>query len=113
QQCRRNSTSSVHSQSNYSSVNIQCEEEHTHALIRREKDKKIVLVSLDYFINFGKTIKVNETATYKPNADSRKSERGKVLLFGSEVLCVEQLQVLEEEIVEEDELPEKPTVVAL
>jgi len=79
---RRNSTSSVHSQSNSSIANIQCSEEHTHAIVRREKDNKVVLVPLDYFINFGKTVKVNETATYKTSTDSRKSDRGKVLLFG-------------------------------
>ncbi|UJR18427.1 hypothetical protein I4U23_005332 [Adineta vaga] len=104
QHSRRNSTSSVHSQSN--SANIQCSEQHTHAVVRREKDDKVILVPLNNFINFGKTVKVNEIATYKGSADSRKSDRGKVLIFGTEDLCVEQLQVLQEEIIEEPS-PEK------
>ncbi|CAF4749992.1 unnamed protein product [Rotaria sp. Silwood2] len=98
--CRRNSVSSVHSQSNYSIANVQCSEDHTHAIVQREKDNKVILVPLDCFINFGKTVKVSETATYKSTMGSRKSERGKVLLFGSEDLCVEQLQVIQEEKIE-------------
>ena len=86
QNSRRNSTSSIRSQTN--SANIDCSEEHTHAVVRREKDKKVVLVSLNNFVNFGKTVKVNEIATYKGSADSRKSDRGKVLLFG-ELLNIE------------------------
>ena len=82
QRFRRSSVSSVHSQSNASIANVQCSEEHTHAIIQREKDNKVILVPLHCFINFGKTVKVNETATYKSSADSRKSDRGKVLLFG-------------------------------
>ncbi|CAF2873095.1 unnamed protein product, partial [Rotaria sp. Silwood2] len=105
--CRRNSVSSVHSQSNYSIANVQCSEDHTHAIVQREKDNKVILVPLDCFINFGKTVKVSETATYKSTMGSRKSERGKVLLFGSEDLCVEQLQVIQEENIEEGQLSEK------
>ncbi len=82
QRSRRNSISSVHSQSNSAIANFQCSEEHTHAIVQREKDNKVILVPLEYFINFGKTVKVNQTATFKSNVDSRKSDRGKVLLFG-------------------------------
>ncbi|CAF1490793.1 unnamed protein product, partial [Rotaria sp. Silwood1] len=105
--CRRNSVSSVHSQSNYSIANVQCSGDHTHAIVQREKVNKVILVPLDCFINFGKIVKANETATYKLTTDSRKSERGKVLLFGSEDLCVEQLQVIQEENIEEDQLSGK------
>ncbi|CAF4041448.1 unnamed protein product [Rotaria sp. Silwood2] len=103
---RQNSVSSVHSQSNSLIAVVQCPEEHTHAIVQREKDNKVILVPLDCFINFGKTVKVNETATYRSTTDSRKSERGKVLLFGSEDLCVEQLQIIEEENIEEDQILE-------
>jgi hypothetical protein len=77
---RRNSTASI--QSNSSIANVQCSDMHTHAIVQREKDNKVVLVSLDSFINFGKVVKVNEIATYKANKDSRKADRGKVLVFG-------------------------------
>lgn len=79
---RRGSVSSVHSQGNSSIASAQCAQDHTHAIIQRQKDNKIILVSLDSFINFGKVVKVHETATYKSDKDSRKTERGKVLLFG-------------------------------
>ncbi|CAF1663911.1 unnamed protein product [Adineta ricciae] len=106
QHSRRNSTSSIRSQTN--SANVDCSEEHTHAIVRREKDKKVVLVPLNNFINFGKTVKVNEIATYKGIIDSRKSDRGKVLLFGTEDLCVEQLEILQEDTIEGEHLPQKP-----
>ena len=82
QRSRRNSYSSVYSHSNSAIANIQCSEEHTHAIIQRQQDNKFILVPLDSFINFGKTVKVNETATFKVKKDSRKAERGKVLRFG-------------------------------
>jgi hypothetical protein len=125
QQTRRSSVSSVHSQGNSSIASVQCADTHTHAIIQREKDKKIILVPLDNFINFGKVVKVNETATYKSNKDVRKTERGKVLLFGkcvitysyntsffysiigTEELCVDQLQVLQEDVTNENQPPEK------
>lgn len=79
---RRNSNSSVRSHSNSSIANVQCSIEHIHAIVQRQKDNKIILLPLERFINFGKTIKVNETATYKAKEDSRKVDRGKVLIFG-------------------------------
>lgn len=79
---RRNSISSIHSQGKSSNANFQCSESHTHAIVQKEKDNKIILVPLKKFINFGKTIKVNEMATFKLNSDSRKPDRGKILLFG-------------------------------
>ncbi|CAF4141395.1 unnamed protein product [Rotaria magnacalcarata] len=107
QQTRRCSVSSVHSQGNLSIASAQCADAHTHAIIQKEKDKKIILVPLHSFINFGKVVKVHETATYKSDKDSRKTERGKVLLFGTEELCVDQLQVLQEDIINENQPPEK------
>ena len=83
---RRNSISSVHSQGNSSIANVQCSNLHTHAIVQREKDKKVVMVSLESFINFGKVVKVNDIATYKTSNDSRKADRGKVLLFGEFVV---------------------------
>lgn len=79
---RRNSTSSIHSQSNLSIASVQCSSEHTHAIVQRHKDKKVILVPLNCFVNFGKTVKLNESATYKIDEDSRKVDRGKVLIFG-------------------------------
>ncbi|CAF4288628.1 unnamed protein product [Rotaria socialis] len=102
---RRNSASSIHSQSDSSIANVQCSAEHTHAIVQRQKDNKVVLIPLERFVNFGKTVKVNEIATYKEKEDSRKADRGKVLIFGTEELCVEQLQVLMEEIGNENEEP--------
>ncbi|CAF3377617.1 unnamed protein product [Rotaria socialis] len=99
---RRNSASSIHSQSDSSIANVQCSAEHTHAIVQRQKDNKVVLIPLERFVNFGKTVKVNEIATYKEKEDSRKADRGKVLIFE---LCVEQLQVLMEEIGNENEEP--------
>ncbi|CAF4615852.1 unnamed protein product [Rotaria socialis] len=107
QQTRRCSVSSVHSQGNLSIASAQCADTHTHAIIQKEKDKKIILVPLHSFINFGKVVKVHETATYKSDKDSRKTERGKVLLFGTEELCVDQLQVLQEDVINENQPPEK------
>ncbi|CAM2726227.1 unnamed protein product [Rotaria socialis] len=107
QQTRRCSVSSVHSQGNLSIASSQCADTHTHAIIQKEKDKKIILVPLHSFINFGKVVKVHETATYKSDKDSRKTERGKVLLFGTEELCVDQLQVLQEDVINENQPPEK------
>lgn len=78
--CRRISTSSIHS--NSSIANAQCSELHTHAIVRREMDNKVVLIPLENFINFGKVVKVNDTATFKIKKDSRKADRGKVLVFG-------------------------------
>ncbi|CAF4875717.1 unnamed protein product [Rotaria sp. Silwood1] len=107
QQIRRNSVSSVHSQGNSSIANAQCADTHTHAIVQREKDKQIMLVPLDSFINFGKVVKAHEIATYKSNKDSRKTERGKVLLFGTEELCVDQLQVLQEDVISENQPTKK------
>ena len=79
---RRNSTSSVHSHTNSFVPNVQCSEEHTHAIVQRNKDNRVILIPLSCFVNFGKMVKVNEIATYKEDEDSRKLARGKVLLFG-------------------------------
>jgi hypothetical protein len=78
--CRRLSTSSV--QSNSSIANAQCSDLDTHAIVQRQTDNKVVLIPLENFINFGKVIKVNDTATFKVKNDSRKVDRGKVLVFG-------------------------------
>lgn len=78
--CRRISTSSI--QSNSSIANAQCSDLDSHAIVQRDTDKKVVLVPLENFINFGKVIKVNDTATFKIKKDSRKADRGKVLVFG-------------------------------
>ena len=82
--CRRISTSSI--QSNSSIANAQCSDLDTHAIVQRETDKKVVLIPLENFINFGKVIKVNDTATFKGNKDSRKVDRGKVLVFGESLV---------------------------
>ncbi len=63
-------------------ANIQCCDMHTHAIVQREKDNKVVLILLDNFINFWKVVKVNDIATFKINKDSRKADRRKVLVFG-------------------------------
>jgi hypothetical protein len=86
QRSRRDSISSIYSQGNLSIASAQCADTHTHAIIQREKDKKVILVPLENFINFGKVVKVRETATFKSDKDSRKTERGKVLLFGKYVI---------------------------
>jgi hypothetical protein len=78
--CRRNSTSSI--KSNSSIVNAQCSDLDTHAIVQRESDNKVVLIPLENFINFGKIVKVNDIATFKIKKDSRKADRGKVLVFG-------------------------------
>jgi len=78
--CRRISTSSI--QSNSSIANAQCSDLDTHAIVQRETDNKVVLIPLESFINFGKVIKVNDTATFKMKKDSRKADREKVLVFG-------------------------------
>ncbi len=85
---RRNSIASIHSQGNSSCANVQCSDLHTHAIVQKEKDNKVIMIPLDSFVNFGKTIKVNEIATFKANKDSRKADRGKVLLFG-ELLIIQ------------------------
>ena len=77
---RRISTSSV--QSNSSIASAKCPDLDTHAVVQRETDNKVVLIPLESFINFGKVIKVNDTATFKIKKDSRKADRGKVLVFG-------------------------------
>ncbi|CAF3685563.1 unnamed protein product, partial [Rotaria socialis] len=82
---RRNSASSIHSQSDSSIANVQCSAEHTHAIVQRQKDNKVVLIPLERFVNFGKTVKVNEIATYKEKEDSRKADRGKVLIFANAI----------------------------
>lgn len=46
---RRNSTSSVHSQGTASLASIQCDDTNTHAIVQREKDKKVILVPLENF----------------------------------------------------------------
>ena len=82
--CRRIPPSSI--QSNSSIANAQCSDLDTHAIVQRETDKKVVLIPLENFINFGKVIKVNDTATFKGNKDSRKVDRGKVLVFGESLV---------------------------
>ena len=66
-------------------------------------------------------MKANETATYKAKKDSRKADRGKVLVFGkfqttkifgalflfvffegTEEECVDQLQILQEDLFNEN-----------
>ena len=77
QQTRRCSVSSVHSQGNSARASAQCADTHTHAVIQRDKDKKTMLVPLGSFINFGKVVKVNETATFKSDKDSPKNRTRK------------------------------------
>ena len=86
QQTRRCSVSSVHSQGNSAGASAQWADTQTHAVIQRDKHKKIMLAPLGSFINFGKVVKVNETATFKSDKDSRKTERRKVLLVGKQVI---------------------------
>jgi len=89
---RRDSINSTYSQDNLSIASAQCADDDTHAIVQRETDKQILLVPLNTFINFGKVVKVGEMATFKNAMEPRKSERGKVLVFGI-IIIVQYIRI--------------------
>ena len=87
----------------------------THMIIQRENDNEMILLPVTHLVNSSVTrIKLNNTATFKVDLNSRKQERGRILqlgeyliccyiyffyfyfwLIGDKEECVEQLQVFE------------------
>ncbi|CAF3492643.1 unnamed protein product, partial [Rotaria sp. Silwood2] len=61
----------------------------THMIIQREADTKIMLLPVTHLVNSSVTrIKINNTATFKSDINSRKQHRTKEV-------CQEQFQVFE------------------
>ncbi|CAF1397371.1 unnamed protein product [Rotaria magnacalcarata] len=68
----------------------------THVIVQREGDNKMVLLPVTHLVNGSVTgIKINNTATFKEDINSRKQQRGKIIQLGTKEVCVEQLQVFE------------------
>ncbi|CAF1090187.1 unnamed protein product [Didymodactylos carnosus] len=69
----------------------------SHVLIRGHKYNCLYTIPLANVINPGnKKLKRNEDVTFKLNMQSREQLRGKMLLFGDETLCNDQMQVINE-----------------
>ncbi|CAF2958167.1 unnamed protein product [Rotaria sp. Silwood2] len=85
----------------------------THMIIQREADTKIMLLPVTHLVNSSVTrIKINNTATFKSDINSRKQHRGEIvqlgeysttihifaiflLHIGTKEVCQEQFQVFE------------------
>ncbi|CAF3502868.1 unnamed protein product [Rotaria socialis] len=68
----------------------------THMIIQREIDDKMMLLPVTNLVNISVTrIKINNTATFKVDNNSRKQYRGKIIQLGTKEVCMEQLQVFE------------------
>ncbi|CAF1310565.1 unnamed protein product [Rotaria magnacalcarata] len=68
----------------------------THMIIQREIDNKIMLLPVTHLVNISVTrIKINNTATFKVDNNSRKQYRGNIIQLGTKEICMEQFQVFE------------------
>lgn len=79
-------------------------------IVQRENDNQMVMLPIANLVNGASArVKLNDKATFKPDINCRKQERGVIVLFGewlfpfwielalfvgSEDICTEQLQVL-------------------
>lgn len=58
-------------------------EKPTHMIIQREGDQDMVMLPVSHLVNGAATrIKLYDRATYKIDLNSRKQERGTIVVFG-------------------------------
>ncbi|CAF2855061.1 unnamed protein product [Rotaria sp. Silwood2] len=70
---------------------------HTHVIIQtnadNKSDSKYIVLPVKNLVNFGRPLKSNDLVTYKIDLKCRGTNRGKILLFGSEEDCAQQVQI--------------------
>ncbi|CAF1359047.1 unnamed protein product [Rotaria sp. Silwood1] len=70
---------------------------HTHVIMQtnadNNSDSKYIVLPVKNLVNFGRPLKSNDLVTYKIDLKCRGTNRGKILLFGSEEDCAQQVQI--------------------
>ena len=62
----------------------------SHMIIQRENTEDMLLLPVTHLVNAVVTrIKLNETATFKADLNSRKQERGVIVSFGKCLLLID------------------------
>lgn len=78
---RHNSKASVGSLTSSRAGNRR--EKPTHMIVQRENDNQMVMLPIANLVNGASArVKLNDKATFKPDINCRKQERGVIVLFG-------------------------------
>ncbi|CAF1351212.1 unnamed protein product [Rotaria sordida] len=71
---------------------------HTHVIIQTNSGNKgvikYIVLPVKNLVNFGRPLKTNDLVTYKVDLKCRGTNRGKIVLFGSEDDCTQQVHIL-------------------